>query len=162
MIDRKLQPNFHLSEFLVSQRATRQGINNTPTADHLKNIADVLSPGVQRVRDLLGSAMLISSGYRSAALNAATPGASTTSAHLLGLAIDFTCPGYGSPRAVAKLLLANREVIAFDQVILEDVRPGENSPGAWVHLAFAARGRMDIRSGVRCAGGRWQYPAGLV
>jgi zinc D-Ala-D-Ala carboxypeptidase len=66
-------------------------------------------------------------------LNAAV-GGSGASQHMLGLAADFECPGFGTPLEVARAI--QRSGIAFDQCILEY--------GRWVHLSFsdAPRGRM--------------------
>ena len=49
--------------------------------------------------------VLISSGYRSPKLNKAI-GGSSTSAHMSGLAADFSCPGFGTPLAICKELQA--------------------------------------------------------
>ena len=149
MIDEQLTRNFHLSEFLSSDMAVRAGIDNTPPAVELGNIRGFLAPGMQRVRDLLGSPVLVSSGYRSPALNAAVRG-SKTSQHMHGLAADFTCPGFGSPLQVARALLAS--AVEFDQLIQE---------GQWVHISFTARPRRVVLTAVFSAAGV-SYRTGLV
>ena len=127
----KLSDFFTLEEFVTSQTATRKGIDNTPppeVIDRLKATAAKL----ELVRAFLGKPLLISSGYRSPALNKAIGGAAN-SAHVLGYAADFICPGYGDPLAVCKAIKASG--LKFDQVIEE---------GTWVHLSFDPRMRGQI------------------
>lgn len=123
----KLTPNFSLEELTRSTKAVALGIDNTPSpliVGRLTRLAHVL----ESVRSLLGDKPItISSGYRAPALNAAVGGA-RSSAHLTGLAADFTCAGYGSPLAICKAIQAS--AIPFDQLIHEH--------GSWVHLGLAA------------------------
>lgn len=135
MSDELLAPGFHLSEFLRSGMAARRGIDNTPKALHLANLRNLLAPGMQRVRDVLGAPVMISSGYRSQALNAAV-GGSNHSQHSLGLAADFTAPGFGNPLAVCRMLLEHRNVVRFDQLIYEF--------GQWVHVSFSPQPRGEV------------------
>jgi len=82
---------------------------------------------LERVRRLLGNTpILVSSGYRCPALNAAV-GGSRTSAHLAGLAADFTAPGYGNVYQVARRIAQSD--IRYDQLIHEY--------GAWIHIGLA-------------------------
>lgn len=118
-----LTEHFTLDEFTESQTATRKGIANKPSAaeiNNLRRVAEVL----EQVRALYGRPLTISSGYRSAALNAAV-GGSKTSAHLRGLAADINVPGV-SPRDLA--LKIRDSGIPFDQLIHE---------GTWVHIGLA-------------------------
>jgi hypothetical protein len=126
--DERLQTSFWLSEFIRSDTATRKGIENIPSEDALNNIRIVLAPGMQRVRNVLQVPVNISSGYRSAALNA-TVGGAKNSQHLLGQAADFTAPEFGSPLAIVKKLALYANFLQFDQLIQE---------GDWVHISFAS------------------------
>lgn len=130
MIDDLIAPSFRLSEFVDSQTAIRAGIDNSPTAEAMGRIRNILAPGMQRVRDLLGHPVVISSGYRSPRLNAMIGGA-RNSQHVDGLAADFTCPGFGPALAVAHHLLRHQSAIRWDQLIFE---------GSWVHISFAQGG----------------------
>ena len=115
---------------------------------------------MEQVRDVLGGVpVLISSGYRSAALNAAV-GGSATSAHLLGLAADFTSPAFGAPRAICEELIAAG--LVWDQLILE--HPSAADPdGRWVHIGLPQLGkpRQQILTAIN-RGGRVRYETGLV
>lgn len=129
LVDSKLSDNFWLSEFIDSQQATRLGIANIPSPEQLANLRRVAAT-LERVRRLLGSLQgdvpaIISSGYRSPQLNRAV-GGSRNSAHLQGLAADFTAARYGTPLAICKAIACSD--IAFDQLIWERT---------WVHLGLA-------------------------
>ena len=128
----QLSRHFSLGELVYSETAEKSGIDNTPPPEIVENLKR-LAAGLDAVRELLGAPLEISSGYRCAALNAAV-GGSGASQHMLGLAADFECPGFGTPLEVARAI--QRSGIAFDQCILEY--------GRWVHLSFsdAPRGRM--------------------
>lgn len=126
MIDERLTPSFWLSEFLRSETSTRLGLDNDPPPEVLANLRTVLAPAMQHVRDMLGYPVNVSSGYRSTAVNKAV-GGSATSQHALGLACDFTCPHYGTPRRVAEFLALHFGEARFDQLIWE---------GSWVHISF--------------------------
>ena len=122
----KLSKHFTLAELTRSATAQRLGLENSPTVQELANLMR-LAGVLEEVRRVLGHRpILISSGFRSEAVNKAVGGA-TTSAHRLGLAADFTCPSFDSPLAVCQAVAASD--IEFDQLIHEK--------GAWVHLGLS-------------------------
>jgi uncharacterized protein YcbK (DUF882 family) len=131
---------FTLQEMTASQTAARKRIDNKPGPEIIENLKDTCVQA-DRVRELLGFPMLISSGYRSLKLNI-TVGGSKTSSHMQGYAMDFRCPGFGTSREVFDFLKkAMRENgIKFDQLILEY----PDSPSAWVHLGFGPEMRGEI------------------
>ena len=128
----QLTPHFSLDQLMASETAARCGIDNSPTAAIVENLRET-ALGLEQVRSLLGQALDISSGYRCPALNEAV-GGSATSQHCEGRAVDFECPAYGSPAAVAQAI--KRSDIAFDTLILEY--------GRWVHLSFAPSARRRV------------------
>src|SRR5687767_12880711 len=98
---RHLSRHFTLEELVASQTATRRGIDNTPAPAVVRNLRK-LAVLLERVRVLLDWApILVSSGYRCPALNVAV-GGSKNSAHMAGLAADFTAPEYGTVLQVAR------------------------------------------------------------
>lgn len=121
----QLSRNFTLEELTVSQEAARRGLDNTPGPDEIENLKR-LAVLLEEVRLLLGHPILVSSAYRSPKVNSAV-GGSKNSAHMAGLAADFTCPGYGSVYEVAARIRDSG--IAYDQLIHEY--------GAWVHIGLS-------------------------
>ena len=126
-----LSPHFTLAEFTDSQTAARKGLNNVPAAGsqerkNLTRTAEVM----EQVRTILGDKpILVSSGYRSPQVNAAV-GGSKSSAHMSGLAVDFSCPGFGSPKQICRKLEPHMKTLGIDQLIHEY--------DSWVHLGLSA------------------------
>ncbi len=125
----KLSEHFTEEELIVSQTAARHGIDNSPSPAIQTNLVR-LAGILEEVRALLGGLpVLVSSGYRCLKLNQAI-GGSKTSAHMEGLAVDFTAPAFGSPLEVARRIAASG--IEYDQLIYEY--------GNWVHIGLAREG----------------------
>ena len=87
----RLSKNFTLQEYIKSQTATRKGLDNTPSEEHLAKAKLLFENVVQKVRDNFG-VTIINSGYRGPALNEAV-GGSSKSQHCKGEAVDIECPG---------------------------------------------------------------------
>lgn len=133
----RLTENFTLVEFTRSETADRLGIDNTPSARELENIqrtADLL----QRIRNLVGSPVYITSGFRCDELNRAV-GGSPTSAHRLGYAADIWVPSK-TPVELAWLLV---NAPRFDPKIVWDQLICEVSRGV-VHISSDPRQRGDV------------------
>lgn len=131
-MNEKLSDHFSLNEFVLSQTATRYGIDNTPTPDIVDHLR-VTAAGMEQVRSLLGDLPIrVSSGYRSQRLNRLI-GGSATSAHCEGWAVDFTCEAFGSPQSVARTIRDSD--LKFDQIIFE---------GTWVHISFKPTMRQEV------------------
>ena len=140
--DAWLSPHFTLAEMTASQTAARHGWDNTPGPDELAALRKT-AMGLEAVRVRLGGApIIVSSGYRSAQLNAAI-GGSKRSQHMRGEAADFTAPRFGGPREIVDAI-ADSDV-PYDQLILEF--------GRWVHISFTDNPRHHAlvidRSGTR-------------
>ena len=127
----QLTKNFSLAELTKSQTASRKGLDNTPTPQIEKNLKNLAETILQPLREKLGKPIVINSGYRSPAVNAAV-GGSATSAHRFGHAVDLVVPSYAGGdvkklcQYIVKFLKDNN--IAFDQVIYEF--------DAWVHIGI--------------------------
>jgi len=118
-------PNFSMDELTHSDTAARHGIDNTPNEDEKDNLYK-LAMELENVRKLLNNKPIyVSSGYRCLALNELL-GSKRTSAHIRGLAVDFTCRQFGTPNEIVFALINSD--IPYDQVILEF--------NQWVHLSF--------------------------
>ena len=123
--------NFSTEELCFSDTAIRLGIKNIPGSIVLGNL-NLLISGLEEVRTLLGNKPIsINSGYRGPTLNRAV-GGSSTSAHCLGFAADFTCRSFGNPEEVVKAIVASN--IKYDQLIYE---------GTWVHISFDPKLRQQ-------------------
>jgi len=123
-------PHFSLDELTFSETAERKGIDNTPNDDVLDNLY-ITAMEMENVRELLGNnPILISSGYRNLELNTLL-GSKPTSAHIRGLACDFTCPKFGDPDDIVDAIFGSD--IQYDQIILEFDK--------WVHIAFPENGK---------------------
>lgn len=121
-----LSPHFTLSELIISSTAARRGIDNIPGNAALANLKRT-AEHLEDVQAILGHPILITSGFRCLELNRQI-GSKDTSAHVRGLAVDFTCREFGEPLAVAMELLKHQRVLQFDQLIHEFK--------SWVHIGW--------------------------
>lgn len=154
----QISKNFHLTELTRSQTADRLGIDNTPEGVHLDNIVSLVENFLQPLREKLGKPIVVSSGYRSPALNAAIGGVNT-SQHSLGHAVDFECIGVDN-KWLASFIKANMD---FDQLILEFYNPDEGPNSGWVHASYVSskENRKQVISAVKIDG-KTVYLPGLV
>lgn len=130
----QLSKNFTLIELITSQEAARRGLDNTPTPQVITNLTNLVKNVLQPLRDLVGKPIVISSGYRSPAVNAAIGGAKN-SEHMTGCAADFTIPSKTN-KETAQLIMYN---LTFNQLILEFYR-ADNPYYGWVHCSYSASG----------------------
>lgn len=138
----KLSPNFTLAELTHSATAVAKGISNAPTPEHLASLQRLCQTILQPLRDALGAAVSINSGYRSAAVNAAVGGVQPTAAkrgsqHLYGEAADIRVAGK-TPLEVCRWIASSS--LPFDQVIYEKV-----GSSVWTHVSIAPPGRQPRR-----------------
>lgn len=144
----QLSEHFSLEEATFSQTATRMGIANQPDDRTLSNMV-LAAKGMERVRDLLGHSIHVSSWFRCLRLNTAI-GSKPSSDHITGWAIDFICPKFGTPLEVCKAIVASD--IAFTQIIQE---------GRWVHISFNPNKSRSILTAHFDAAGHATYQNGL-
>ena len=74
----QLSENLSLAEVMRSETAKRKGVSNMPTPEHIENFKKLAENIFQPIRKHFGKPIHISSGYRSAALNKAIGGASSS------------------------------------------------------------------------------------
>lgn len=122
----KLSAHFTLDEFTASETAQRRGLDNSLPPELLmtaQNTAEMM----EKIRAVLGDIPItVTSGYRSPEVNRAI-GSSDTSDHIKATAVDFKCPEFGTPKAIA-LHLANKiDGMGIGQIILEF--------NAWCHVS---------------------------
>jgi hypothetical protein len=128
--------NFHYSEFFYSVKARLNGINNdTSNLAVLRNLK-YTAKQMQKIRDLLGFPITITSGYRCEDLNDLV-GGSKGSYHLIGQAADFICPRFGDATDIIRKIKDSN--ILIDQCIAE-YRNGDQ----WVHASFLKQPRKSF------------------
>jgi hypothetical protein len=116
-----LTPHFTLAELTVTDHRT---LDNTPDASALANLQR-LAEFLEKVKELLRfKPIMVTSAYRSKAVNDAV-GSKDTSQHRLGCAADIRVPGM-TPDAVVRAVLASQ--LPYDQIIREY--------DAWTHISI--------------------------
>jgi len=149
----KLSNYLSLAEVTRSDTAKRKGISNEPTAEHLENMKTIAVEVFDKVREYFGVPIFVSSGYRSASLNKAI-GGSSTSDHNLGRALDLDQDGHGNGVTNADVFKFIKDNLEFDQLIWEF---GTDKNPDWVHVGYRkGANRKQILKAVR-EGGKTKY-----
>ena len=91
-----LSPHFKLSEFVVSETASRHGIDNTPPEEAVENLRRLCQGTLEPLREALQLPVVITSGFRTKALNDKLAHSSERSQHMQGCAADFYVSSAGS------------------------------------------------------------------
>jgi hypothetical protein len=128
-----LSPHFTLQELCASQTAVKYGIVNVPSELGVENLRRLCEGCLEPLREALQLPVVITSGFRTKALNDRLAHASSTSQHMRGEAADFYV-GKGNRE---ELIKAFREIlqnpgIDFDQVILYPT---------FIHVSFVSKER---------------------
>lgn len=126
----QLSKHFTLAELTRSQTAKRLDIANNPSDVEIKCLKDLCENILEPVRVHFGKPIIISSGYRSPALNKANGGAST-SQHVKGQAADIEIDGVPNA-AIYSYIFKNLD---FDQLIAEKLKSNDGSAG-WIHVSY--------------------------
>ena len=124
-----LSENVTLQEFEASPTATARGIANKMNATQIESAKLLCEKVFQPLRAHVGQPIKINSGFRSAALNKAI-GGSTTSQHCKGEAMDLDL----HDKALFIWIIDNLD---FDQAIFEG---GTENSAAWFHLSYKKTG----------------------
>lgn len=122
----QLSEHFTLAEATLSQEAARKGIDNSNPAPEIITNASKTAVRLEKVRAFLGFPISVNSWIRCLELNRALD-SKDTSQHISGEAVDFICPGFGTPTDICKFLVKNKDIIRWDQLILEHT---------WVHISW--------------------------
>jgi hypothetical protein len=145
-----LSAHFTLAEATFSSTATRLGLDNTPSDIQLASMG-IAALGMEHVRDLLGGrAIHVDSWLRTEAVNKAVGGVKS-SAHVLGYAIDFICPDFGTPLDIVRAI--QKSGLKCDQCIQE---------GSWVHISFDLKLRQQFLTAHFVAGQPTTYTNGIT
>lgn len=125
-----LTKNFPLRELLRSQTATRLGFDEqfNPSSDIIENLRLLCVNVLQPLRDGMGRALFVNSGYRCLRTNEAVGGAKT-SQHLSGQAADIEAGHLTIEQLYQRIKNSD---LPFDQLIQEFDQ--------WVHVSYNAAG----------------------
>jgi hypothetical protein len=117
----RLSQHFTLAELTITDH---REFDNTPDEKSLENLKR-LAVFLEQVKTLLnGRAVMITSGYRSAPVNAAV-GSKERSQHRVGCAADFRVPGMTPDEVVRRIVASD---LKYDQVLKEF--------DTWTHLSI--------------------------
>ena len=154
-----LSKNFTLQEFTKSLTAIRNGIDNSPTSEHIRNIQLLVKYVLQPLRDCLNKPIRITSGYRSEELNKAIKGSykmikgkyKATSQHCRGQASDiqFKVDGVMNNKMIWDKVI--KLELPFDQMINE-------FDYAWIHISYNPKGnRCQLLEAYKGSNGKTKY-----
>ena len=135
----QLSEHLSLNEVITSGTAKRLGIDNNPTTEHLNNLKLVAENVFEPIRKHFAKPIKVSSGYRSKALNDATPGSSSTSQHCSGEALDLDQDGMTTGVTNKMVFDYIKDNLNFDQLIWEF---GTDSNPDWVHVSWESTGKQ--------------------
>ena len=124
----KLSKHLDIGEVIRSESAKREGIINMPTPEHYENLKVIAEKVFEPIREHFGVPILISSGYRSEALNVYI-GGSRSSDHSKGRALDLDMDGSSSGVTNKMIFEFIKDNLDYDQLINE-------FDFAWVHVGY--------------------------
>lgn len=127
---------FQLSEFLRSSKARALNLDNLPSFEVVDNLRALRDNVLNPLREEYGQPIIVTSGYRSARLNAAVGGVAN-SQHLLGQAADIKAGRGGVDANRTLFALIQRLGLPFDQLISE-------YNYSWIHVSYSPRHRRQI------------------
>ena len=143
-----LSPHFCLDEFTKSSTAIKHGIQNNPPQEAVENLRRLCANTLEPLREELGLPVVITSGFRTKALNDMLAHSSERSQHMQGLAADFYVVSGQSGLSRRELLIKafrliiTSEQIDYDQLILYP---------SFIHVSYVSRerNRRTILLGMR-------------
>ena len=143
-----LSPHFCLDEFTKSSTAIKNGIQNNPPQEAVENLRRLCANILEPLREELGLPVVITSGFRTKALNDLLAHSSERSQHMQGLAADFYVASGQSGLSRRELLIKafrliiTSEQIDYDQLILYP---------SFIHVSYVSRerNRRSILLGMR-------------
>jgi zinc D-Ala-D-Ala carboxypeptidase len=118
----RFSPHFSYAEMITSPTAERLSIKNVPDFKAKLNLKALCLNILEPIRDVFGP-VLVSSGFRSVALNSVIGGA-VNSQHIQGEAADIIVPNAAIDEVFEWICNSN---MPFDQVIHEF--------GRWIHIS---------------------------
>ena len=129
--------NFSYDELIASATAKRLNIDNTPTPEEKERLRQLAEDILQPIRDAWRAPIVVSSGYRSEALNKAVGGVSN-SQHRLGEAADIKVGGKER----------NRKLFNFIYKLIQkgDIKVGQlidEYNYQWIHVSLPRKNKEN-------------------
>ena len=149
---------FNLNEMTRSATAKRLGIDNTPDKQAERNLVALVEKVLDPLRKLYGKPIVVTSGYRSPALNRAVGGA-RASQHCTGEAADIRSLSDTREDNMELLRVLLGSGLVFDQIICE-FPDGKGRPD-WIHVSYKRIGNRGSKLTARRIGGSTQYSVGI-
>lgn len=139
MTDFKLTPNFSFFELAVTNTSKYKRKNLEEATNNMGKMYQ-LAGFAERVREIVGHPLIVTSGFRCKELNSAV-GGSATSQHLLCEAIDIVCKKITVKSLYSKIKNSD---LKYEQMIIET-----NSSGSeWLHISIgSAKERLEYKGG---------------
>lgn len=125
----QLTPHFTIEEFCVTTNQQYKEKNLELGKNRLGKMY-MLAGFAERVREIVGAPMIITSAFRCSALNDAVGGAHN-SQHTKCEAIDFVCKGLSTQQIACKIVASD---LKYGQLIIE-----HSKSKAWIHISIGDR-----------------------
>lgn len=149
---------FSIAELCRSNTAVRLGIDNSPSEIVRVNLEALVENVLDPLRAKWGAPIIVTSGYRCAALNKAVGGA-TSSQHMNGMAADIHTLSDSRADNMRLLRLLLNSGIVVDQVISENI-DAQGRPD-WIHVSYnRISNRKSLLTATRL-NGKWVYSTGI-
>jgi hypothetical protein len=128
-----LSKHVTLKEFQASGLATLRGLKNEMNETQIASAKLLCENVFEPLRIYLNTPIAISSGFRGIQVNRILKGASVTSQHCKGEAMDL--------QIGAKGFNFIKDKLDFDQLIWEF---GNDENPSWVHVSFSSKNRKQV------------------
>ena len=129
--------NFSYDELIASATAKRLGLDNRPTPEEKEKLRQLAEDILQPIRDAWKSPIVVTSGYRSEAVNNAVGGVKT-SQHRLGEAADIKVGGKERNRKLFNFI--------YKMISKGDIKVGQlidEYSYSWIHISLPRKGKEN-------------------
>ena len=130
--------NFSYDELIASATAKRLGLDNRPTPEEKEKLRQLAEDILQPIRDAWNSPIVVTSGYRSEAVNKAVGGVKT-SQHRLGEAADIKVGGKDRNRKLFNFI--------YKLIAKGDIKVGQlidEYSYSWIHISLPRKVGLDF------------------
>ena len=129
--------NFSYDELIASSTAKRLGLDNTPTPEEKERLRQLAEDILQPIRDAWRAPIVVTSGFRSEAVNNAVGGVKN-SQHRLGESADIKVGGKERNRKLFNFIykLINQGKIKVGQLI-------DEYNYQWIHISLPRKNKEN-------------------